>query len=153
MAVSSRGVGSVKGNIVENYKLVNWDLIPNLEQSDHQAEMYGIVEGVLETKNFLITESDEIQEITKPDEIKEPIVEAKKELTLDEKKKLAEEFVNKFSKVLDKVSVNEAMKVNSKMAAIQVIQMSIQKIQDEKVKDMLQSAVDFLAKEFGIELK
>ena len=155
MAVSSRGVGSVKGNIVENYKLVCWDVIPNLEQSDHQAEMYGIVEGVLETKNFLITESGEIKEvqIQENQEIKEPIVEAKKELTLDEKKKLAEEFVNKFSKVLDKASINEAMKVNSKMAAIQVIQMSIQKIQDEKVKDMLQSAVDFLAKEFGIDLK
>ncbi len=237
MAVSSRGVGSVKGNLVENYKLICWDVIPNLEQSDHQAEMYGIVEGVLQDKNFLITESGEIKEVQIQDNLDEAInsknwsnlkefmkkqagfsawefegdyetliisyktpkqaaqaftnsnksanelmsygddywvqgkkiyvvlsdeakraldvnesIKAKKELTLDEKQKLAKEFVNKFSKVLDAASVNEAMKVNSKIAAIQAIQMSISKITDEKVKSMLNAALDFLSKEFKIKL-
>lgn len=63
MAVSSRGVGSVKGNIVEKYNLITFDIIPNLGQSDHQAEMFGIVEGVLQDKDYLITESGEIQEV------------------------------------------------------------------------------------------
>ena len=107
MAVSSRGVGSVKGNLVENYKLICWDLIPNLEQSDHSAEMYGIVEGVLQDKNFLITESGEIKEVTVIPE-KENLDDAKKELTLEEKKIAADKVLEKFSEILGKVSVNES---------------------------------------------
>lgn len=242
MSVSSRGVGSVKGNLVENYKLVTFDIIPNLGQSDHSAEMYGIVEGVLQDKNFLITESGDIKEVAieienhKVDNINESINsknfenlksfmkkqpgfsawefegdyetlvitykspkqaisawsnsnksgnelmsygddfwvqgkkiyivlsdeakkalninEAKKELSLEEKQKLAKEFVNKFSKVLDSAAINEAkMKVNSKISAIQAIQMSISKISDENVKSMLNAAIDFLMVEFGIDKK
>ena len=107
MAVSSRGVGSVKGNLVENYKLICWDLIPNLEQSDHSAEMYGIVEGVLQDKNFLITESGEIKEVTVIPE-KENLDDAKKELTLEEKKIAADKVLEKFSEILGKASVNES---------------------------------------------
>ena len=121
MAVSSRGVGSVKGNIVENYNLITFDIIPNLEQSDHQAEMYGIVEGVLQDKNFLITESGEIKEVlveqTEIKEPTEPIVEAKKELTLEEKKIAAEKFMSKFSEILGKSSnsnVNESLVFSAK---------------------------------------
>ena len=111
MSVSSRGVGSVKGNIVENYNLVNFDVIANLGQSDHSAEMYGIVEGVLRDKNFLITESGEIKEVTLIPE-KEEIQEAKVELTLEEKKIAAERFMSKFSEILGKSSnssVNEGL--------------------------------------------
>lgn len=154
MAVSSRGVGSVKGNLVENYKLICWDLIPNLEQSDHSAEMYGIVEGVLQDKNFLITESGEIKEVQEPEqEIKEPIQEAKTELTIEEKKIAAGKLMEKFSEILGKASVNEGIKVNSPMACIQVLQMAISKISDEKAKDLVQSGIDYLVKEFKIELK
>ena len=115
MAVSSRGVGSVKGNLVENYKLICWDLIPNLEQSDHSAEMYGIVEGVLQDKNFLITESGEIKEVLvveKEDNLDEPIQESKKELTLEEKKVAGEKLMQKFSEILGKSisSINESKK-------------------------------------------
>lgn len=144
IGVSSRGTGTVRGDIVENFSLTTYDAVSS--PSDYNANLQGLCESL--ESSVILDSKVQIQ-----DEIKEPIVEAKKELTLDEKKKLADEFVNKFSKVLNKATINEAMKVNSKMAAIQVIQMSIQKIQDEKVKDMLQSAVDFLAKEFGIDLK
>ncbi len=156
MAVSSRGVGSVKGNMVENYNLITFDIIPNLEQSDHSAEMYGIVEGVLQDKNFLITESGEIKEvilIPEKEEIQEPIQESKTELTLDEKKIAREKLMQKFTEILDKAKLNEAIKVNSPMACIQVLQMAISKIADEKTKDLVQSGIDYLAKEFKIELK
>ncbi len=109
MSVSSRGVGSVKGNIVENYNLVNFDVIANLGQSDHSAEMYGIVEGVLQDKNFLITESGEIKEVTLIPEIE--ILEAKTELTLEEKKIAVERFMKNFREILGKSgnsSVNES---------------------------------------------
>ena len=158
MSVSSRGVGSVKGNIVENYSLITFDIIPNLGQSDHSAEMYGIVEGVLQDKNFLITESGEIKEVLtvqESQEIKELIVESKKELTLEEKKIAAEKLMSKFSEILGKSKdsfINEGIKVNSPIACIQVIQMASSKITDEKAKVLLQSAIDYLAKEFKINL-
>ena len=226
MSVSSRGVGSVKGNLVENYSLITFDIIPNLGQSDHSAEMYGIVEGVLQDKNFLITESGEIKEVQveisekeenleeankkildakyqleinqifnddnietmlkiaskienktdshmltkylnllksvdiKPTEKVRLILEELENLDIPEKVELSEaqkaelrdNIINKFKEIFNS-SLNEGIKVNSKMAAIQVIQMAMNKISDEKVKDMLDSAINFLAKEFNIELK
>lgn len=115
MSVSSRGLGNVKNGLVESFKLITFDIIPNLAQSDMNAEMFGIVEGVLQDKNFLITESGEIKEVFKQDQepIQEPIVEVKKELTLEEKKIAADKFMEKFSEILAKSSnsnVNEAMK-------------------------------------------
>ena len=151
MAVSSRGVGSVKGNMVENYNLITFDIIPNLEQSNYESEMYGIVEGVLQDKNFLITESGEIKEVTVIPE--KEILESKKELTESEKKIAAETVMEKFAEILGKAKLDEAMKVNSPMACIQVLQMSLKKVTDEKAKDLIQTAIDYLAKEFKIELK
>lgn len=43
ISVSSRGVGSVKNGIVENFKLVTYDIVA--EPSDYNATMSGIVEG------------------------------------------------------------------------------------------------------------
>jgi len=63
MAVSSRGLGKVNGTLVEDFKLITFDIIPNLGQSDRNAEMHGIVEGVLEDKEFMITESGKIEEV------------------------------------------------------------------------------------------
>ncbi len=63
MAVSSRGVGSVKNGLVEDFKLITFDVIPNQQQSDINASMSGIVEGILENKEFQINENDEITEV------------------------------------------------------------------------------------------
>ncbi len=244
MSVSSRGVGSVKGNVVENYSLITFDIIPNLGQSDYSAEMYGIVEGVLQDKNFLITESGEIKEVlvtqeqyildeainsknwtnlkdfmkkqpgfnswefegdyetlivgyktpkqaaqafnnsnkssneitsygddfwvqgkkiyvVLSDDAKKALdvnesIQDKKELTLEEKKIAAEKLMSKFSEILGKSKdsfINEGIKVNSPIACIQVIQIASSKITDEKAKGLLQSAIDYLAKEYKIELK
>lgn len=57
MSVSSRGVGTVKNGLVEDFKLVTFDIIPNQQQSDLNASMMGIVEGVLENKEFSLNES------------------------------------------------------------------------------------------------
>lgn len=170
MSVSSRGVGSVKGNLVENYKLITFDIIPNLGQSDYNAEMHGIVEGVLQDKEFLITESGEIKELTSKSEEPEiidesqknieEIVESKPTISEREKELIQKEFKNKFSDFLSSLkskdlneSITEAikMKVNSKLA-IQAIQMSISKISDENVKNMLQASLDFLSKEFDVKI-
>ena len=161
MSVSSRGVGSVKGNLVENYKLITFDIIPNLGQSDYNAEMHGIVEGVLQDKEFLITESGEIKELTSKESeiIEEPIAEAKKEISEREKELLQKEFKNKFSDFLSnlkskdlKESLNEGIKVNSKMSVLNAIKIVHDKLTDEKQKDMLNAALDFLSKEFDIKI-
>lgn len=226
MSVSSRGVGSVKGNLVENYSLITFDIIPNLGQSNYESEMYGIVEGVLQDKNFLITESGEIKEVQVEisekeenlDEANKKILDAKYQLEINQifnddnietmlkiaskienktdshmltkylnllksvdikptekvrlileelensdipekvelseaqKAELRDNIINKFKEIFNS-SLNEGIKVNSKISAIQVIQMAKDKISDEKVKDMLDSSINFLAKEFNIELK
>lgn len=153
IGVSSRGVGSVKGDIVENFSLLTYDIVS--EPSDYNANLSGIMES-MQDKNFLITESGEIKEvilIPEKEEIQEPIQESKTELTLDEKKIAGEKLMQKFTEILDKAKLNEAIKVNSPMACIQVLQMAISKIADEKTQDLIQSGIDYLAKEFKIELK
>ena len=55
MSVSSRGVGKVSATgVVENFKLSTYDIIPDQGQSDYNAQMMGIVEGVLQDKEFEI---------------------------------------------------------------------------------------------------
>lgn len=173
MSVSSRGVGSLKGNIVEKYNLITFDIIPNLGQSNFESEMYGIVEGVLQDKNFLITESGEIKEIKEDDKsvlVKDQVIIQEVEikaledvievvptvLTVEDKKIMAEAFMEKFSKVLGEFKnkdLSEAFKVNSKMASIQTLQMASSKITDEKTLGMINAVIDFLSKEFNIEIK
>ena len=104
IGVSSRGVGSVKGDIVENFSLLTYDIVS--EPSDYNANLSGIMES-MQDKNFLITESGEIKEVQVIQEI-----EAKVELTLEEKKIAAETFMSKFSEILGKSSnssVNEGL--------------------------------------------
>lgn len=64
ISVSSRGVGSVKNGIVENFKLVTYDLV-NFN-SDYNATMNGLVEGcqlnegIIEEKSFYLNENGNI---------------------------------------------------------------------------------------------
>ena len=168
MAVSSRGVGSVKGNLVENYKLICWDVIPNLEQSDHQAEMYGIVEGVLQNKEFLITESGDIKEVVieklESEETSKPveenvdnqidqtdIVETKKELSDFEKKIAQEKLLEKFNNIFNDLktkkvlnSLEESFKVKDKNSALITLNMIKNNIKDEKTKQLVDGVIEFL---------
>lgn len=240
IGVSSRGVGSVKGDIVENFNLITWDAVAS--PSDYNSNLNGICES-MQDKNFLITESGEIKEVlvtqeqyildeainsknwtnlkdfmkkqpgfnswefegdyetlivgyktpkqaaqafnnsnkssneitsygddfwvqgkkiyvVLSDDAKKALdvnesIQDKKELTLEEKKIAAEKLMSKFSEILGKSKdsfINEGIKVNSPIACIQVIQMASSKITDEKAKVLLQSAIDYLAKEFKINL-
>lgn len=152
IGVSSRGVGSVRGDIVENFNLITWDAVAS--PSDYNSNLSGICES-MQDKNFLITESGEIKEVlveqTEIKEPTEPIVEAKKELTLEEKKIAAEKFMSKFSEILG-TKLTEGIKVNSPVACVQALQIALGKITDEKAKGLLQSAIDYLAKEYKINL-
>jgi len=67
ISVSSRGVGSVKNGIVENFKLVTYDVVS--APSDYNATMNGLVEshqlneGVISDMEFEVTESGTINQI------------------------------------------------------------------------------------------
>lgn len=58
ISVSSRGVGTVKNGIVENFKLITWDLVA--APSDYNATMNGLVEsyqlneGIINDLSFTI---------------------------------------------------------------------------------------------------
>lgn len=73
MAVSSRGVGSIREGVVDNYKLITFDIIPNLGQSDHNAVMNGMVEsyrlneGILEDLSFTIDSRGHIVPMSESD--------------------------------------------------------------------------------------
>ena len=242
IGVSSRGVGSVKGDVVENFNLITWDAVAS--PSDYNSNLTGICES-MQDKNFLITESGEIKEVqiepiieneiantldeainnknwtnlkefmrkqpgfnswefegdyetlivgyktpkqasqafsnsnkssneitsygddfwiqgkniyvVLSDEAKKALdvnesVSEKKELSESEKAELRDTIINKF-KDLFSSSLNEGIKVNSKMSAIQVLQMAMSKISDEKTKDMINSAINFLAKEFNVNIE
>jgi len=67
MSVSSRGVGKVSSSgLVEDFKLSTYDIIPDQGQSDYNAEMMGIVEGVLTEKEFEILENGCVGECELP---------------------------------------------------------------------------------------
>lgn len=144
MSVSSRGLGSIKGGLVESFKLITFDIIANLGQSDYNAEMYGIREGVLQDKEFIMTESGEIREvkIEKLETIEEPIkesVETPEEIEID-KEKLSEEILNKFKDIFSKsgVKVNEGEEFNLPKVIIALEKMlENQKIDSVKLKQCI----------------
>lgn len=123
MSVSSRGLGAVKNGLVESFKLITFDIIANLGQSDHAAEMYGIVEGVLQGKDFLITESGEIQEVKvkEPEIVPEipevPVISEEVQKTETEdvkvpeisKEQVNEEILNKFKSIFKNTKLNEGI--------------------------------------------
>lgn len=99
ICVSSRGVGSVKNGIVENFKLITYDIVSS--PSDFNASMNGLVEnykvedGVLSDKSFTLDNKGEIIPVNEsnvdllfsPEEVKNTIVERFKSI-------LSESFKN-----------------------------------------------------------
>lgn len=207
IGVSSRGTGSVKGDIVENFSLTTYDAVSS--PSDYNANLVGLCESlensvrvdenvenqideanqkILDAKYQVeinqIFNSENIEEMLKiaekledkkdkyllttylnlikkvdikPTEKVKLIVEEfeekrreSKELSDFEKKILAEKFMNKFSNILKGITttdvLSEAMKVTSKSAAINALQMLLMKIEDAKQKDLINSVIEFLSK-------
>lgn len=152
MSVSSRGLGSIKGGLVESFKLITFDIIANLGQSDYNAEMYGIREGVLQDKEFIMTESGEIREvkIEKVDETAEKIEESladiedieseEKEIVPEiDKEKLSEEILNKFKDIFSKTKINEGEEVFNLPKVIIALEKMLenQKIDSQKLKQCI----------------
>lgn len=144
MSVSSRGLGSIKGGLVESFKLITFDIIANLGQSDYNAEMYGIREGVLQDKEFILTESGEIREV-KIEKMHESLsnVEDKEidEVPVEiDKEKLSEEILNKFKDIFSKSGnkVNEGEEFNLSKVIISLEKMlENQKIDSVKLKQCI----------------
>ena len=67
MSVSSRGVGSVVENVVKDYRLITFDVIPDQGQSDHNAEMMGITEGILTESNYEVDDQGNISKVCTED--------------------------------------------------------------------------------------
>lgn len=96
MAVSTRGAGKIgMGGIVEDYNLICVDVISNLQQSDHMAEMYGITEGVLQDKEFDLNEKGDLVEICSKDKC-----------LRENRTKVNEAILSKFNELFD-VKLNE----------------------------------------------
>lgn len=75
ISVSSRGVGSVKNGIVESFKLITYDIVPN--PSDYNATMNGmceaqrLCEGIVQGKSYEIDNFGNIVEKTEEAEVTE----------------------------------------------------------------------------------
>lgn len=95
ISVSSRGVGSVKNGIVENFKLVTYDVVA--APSDYNATMNGLVEsyqlneGVIEDLSFSIDDFGNIV----------PMNECDGACHLFEKEDINKAFQEKFAEVLE----------------------------------------------------
>ena len=80
LSVSSRGVGTVKDGIVETFKLITYDIVPN--PSDFNATMNGVCEsyklneGILEGKTFTTDENGNIVETLDKCKLKDIILES-----------------------------------------------------------------------------
>lgn len=97
ISVSSRGVGSVKNGIVENFKLVTYDVVA--APSDYNATMNGLVEsyqlneGVIEDLSFTIDNFGNIV----------PLTECEGTCSLFEKEDIHTAFTQKFAQVLEEL--------------------------------------------------
>ena len=94
IGVSSRGVGSVKNSIVEEFKLTTWDVVSS--PSDYNANLSGITESLCESignKEFTIED----------DKIVEMVVCNKDGCHLFEKDDIQEATIQKFNSLLEEI--------------------------------------------------
>jgi glutamate mutase epsilon subunit len=97
VSVSSRGVGSVKNGIVENFKLVTYDVVA--APSDYNATMNGLVEsyqlneGVIEDLSFSIDDFGNIV----------PMNECEGSCSVFNKDDIDQAFKQKFAAVLEEL--------------------------------------------------
>lgn len=96
ISVSSRGVGSVKNGIVENFKLVTYDIVAS--PSDYNASMNGLVEnyqlneGIIEDLTFTLDHNGNIVPINESN--------CSNGCSLFEKNDIENAVKEKFSKIL-----------------------------------------------------
>lgn len=112
ISVSSRGVGSVKNGIVENFKLVTYDIVS--DPSDFNQTMNGIVEskgeqfmlseGILQDKSFQFDDHGNIIESHDPQET--VVTEVDSEDILDSVEEVTEKAITE-DEPLDLKTLNE----------------------------------------------
>lgn len=96
VSVSSRGVGKVNNGIVENFKLVTYDIVA--APSDYNASMNGLVEsyqlneGIIDDLSFSIQDGNIV-----------PLSECENNCEIYDKKDINEAFLSKFSELLEKL--------------------------------------------------
>jgi len=101
LSVSSRSLGSVKNGIVEDFKLITYDVVDT--PSDYNATMNGLVEsyqlneGILMDKEFDIVD-DKIVEVKSAESSKKSTKQDKNDK--DEKSELSEQDLNRFNQEL-----------------------------------------------------
>lgn len=159
MSVSSRGVGNVgKGGIVESFKLITYDIIPDQGQSDYNAQMNGIVEGVLMSEEFKITESGnvicdengcsineekvdcecELKKIYKPEVLKEASKEIFKSMFKNMKTKSLDESIEEFNRINSMTEIEKLIEEYKSTESILEFDMVssriIRQLQVDKVK-------------------
>ena len=122
ISVSSRGVGSVKNGIVESFKLITYDIVPN--PSDYNATMNGmceaqrLCEGIVQGKSYEIdnfgniVEKAEVTEEVKTEEATE--VTGEVEETVNENN--SEETVNENNS--EEVKTEETVVENPKIEEV-----------------------------------
>lgn len=159
MSVSSRGVGNVgKGGIVESFKLITYDIIPDQGQSDYNAQMNGIVEGVFLAEDYSITENGkivcdefgcsineekvdcecELKKIYKPEVLKEASKEIFKSMFKNMKTKSLDESLEEFNRIntmteIEKL-IEEYKSVESVLEFDMISSRIVRQLQVDKVK-------------------
>jgi hypothetical protein len=97
ISVSSRGVGAVKNGVVENFKLVTYDIVA--APSDYNATMNGVVEsfqlneGVIEDLSFSLDDFGNIV----------PVNECEGTCSIFEKTDIHQAFSERFAQVLEEL--------------------------------------------------
>ena len=104
ISVSSRGVGSVKNGIVESFKLITYDVVPN--PSDYNATMNGmceahrLCEGIVQDKTYEIDKFGNIIEKLKEPEISDVNIQEQIENSLKSfKDSLKEDLKNSLNEI------------------------------------------------------
>lgn len=112
ISVSSRGVGSVKNGIVENFKLVTYDVVA--APSDYNATMNGLVEsyqlneGIIEDLSFGLDSHGNIVPMNESD--------CQGACHMFEKEDIDKAFKQKFSEILENISsINEGRNTVNKI--------------------------------------
>jgi hypothetical protein len=137
ISVSSRGVGSVKNGIVENFKLVTYDIVS--APSDYNATMNGLVEsfklneGIIEDLSFGIDDNGSIVTMTES--------ECNGECSMFEKEDIHKAFKERFNEVLSNFSGPEMNEAKSDKDYYELISKEYDLLKSKPVKT-LKSEVD-----------
>jgi len=147
ISVSSRGVGSVKNGVVENFKLVTYDVVS--APSDYNASMNGLVEsyqlneGIINDLSFGIDEHGNVVQMNESD--------CQSECHMFEKEDIEKAFKEKFGVLLSEmkskdVKLKEAFRPESWEDCIDSLKDIQKSLNSGRLKEIIDDIVDFINK-------